>query len=124
MAEITYSTQRLDHLGIVSGVCQQIGLIEQIDTYVGTTGRKVSVGEAVRAMVLNALGFLGRALYPTLEFFSNKPVDLLIRAGLTAECRIANCDEDIYFALQFMDNIIAHMYLMILNCSKYLGVST
>jgi len=85
MAEETYSTQRLDHLGIVAGICQQIGLIEQIDTCVGATGRKVSVGEAVQAMVLNALGFVGRALYLTPEFFDNKPVDILIRAGLTAE---------------------------------------
>jgi transposase len=85
MAEETYSTQRLDHLGIVAGICQQIGLVEQIDTYVGTTERKVSVGEAVQAMVLNALGFVGRALYLTPEFFDNKPVDLLIREGLTAD---------------------------------------
>jgi transposase len=85
MTDETYSTQRLDHLGIVSGICQQIGLVEQIDAYVGTTGRKVSVGEAVQAMVLNALGFVGRALYLTPEFFDNKPVDLLIREGLTAD---------------------------------------
>jgi len=84
MSEESYSTQRLDHLGIVAGICQQIGLVEQIDTYVGATGRKVSVGEAVQAMVLNALGFVGRALYLTPEFFDNKPVDLLIREGLTA----------------------------------------
>ena len=85
MTEETYSTQRLDHLGIVAGICQQISLIEQIDTYVGVTERKVSVGEAVQAMVLNALGFVGRALYLTPEFFGNKPIDLLIREGLTAE---------------------------------------
>ena len=85
MAEETYSTQRLDHLGIVAGVCQQIGLVEQIDTHVGATERKVSVGEAVQAMVLNALGFVESALYLTPEFFDNKPVDLLIREGLTAE---------------------------------------
>ena len=85
MAEITYSTQSLDHLGIVAGICRQIGLIDQIDAYVGATGRKVSVGEAVQAMVLNALGFVGRALYLTPEFFDNKPIDLLIREGLTAE---------------------------------------
>ena len=85
MAEENYSTQRLDHLGIVAGICQQIGLVEQIDTYVGVTERKVSVGEAVQAMVLNALGFVGRALYLTPEFFDNKPVGLLIRESLTAE---------------------------------------
>jgi len=85
MPEETYSTQRLDHLGIVAGICQQISLIEQIDAYVGATERKVSVGEAVQAMVLNALGFVESALYMTPEFFDNKPVDLLIREGLTAE---------------------------------------
>ena len=85
MEDESYSTQRLDHLGIVAGICQQIGLVEQIDTYVGVTGRKVSVGEAVQAMVFNALGFVGSALYLTPEFFDNKPVDLLIREGLTAE---------------------------------------
>jgi len=85
MAEETYSTQRLDHLGIVAGICQQIGLVEQIDTHVGATERKVSVGEAVQAMVLNALGFVESALYLTPEFFDNKPVGLLIREGLTAE---------------------------------------
>ena len=85
MSKESYSTQRLDHLGIVAGVCQQIGLIEQIDACVGVTGRKVSIGEAVQGMVLNALGFVGRALYLTPEFFDNKPIDLLIREGLTAE---------------------------------------
>jgi transposase len=85
MSQITYNTQRLDHLGIVAGICQQIGLIEQIDKYVGVTERKVSVGEAVQAMILNALGFVGRALYLTPEFFINKPIGILIREGLTAE---------------------------------------
>jgi transposase len=85
MTKTTYATERLDHLGIVAGVCHEIGLIEQIDAYVGPTKRKVSVGEAVQAMVINALGFVGRPLYLTPEFFSNKPVDLLIRPGLAAE---------------------------------------
>jgi hypothetical protein len=60
MTEETYSTQRLDHLGIVAGICQRIDLVEQIDAYVGATERKVSVGEAAQAMILNALGFAGR----------------------------------------------------------------
>ena len=85
MPESQLSTQRLDHLGLVAGVCREIGLIEQIDARLGSTHRKVSVGEAVQAMVLNALGFVGRALYLTPEFFHNKPVDLLIGEGLTAE---------------------------------------
>lgn len=69
----------------MSGICQEIGLIEAIDFQIGATGRQVSVGQAVQAMVLNGLGFVGRALYLTPEFFRNKPVDLLIGEGVTAE---------------------------------------
>ncbi len=80
-----YSTHDLDHLGIVAGVCQHIGLIEQIDARVPATGRKVSVGQAVQAMVLNGLGFVGRALYLTPEFYRTKPLDLLIGEGIEAD---------------------------------------
>jgi transposase len=85
MEATTFSTQRLDHLGIVAGVCRHIQLMEQVDARVGPSERKVTVGEAVQAMVLNALGFASRALYLTPQFFANKPVDLLIREGLQAE---------------------------------------
>ncbi len=78
-------TQQLDHLGIVAGICQQIHLIEQIDELVGPTGRKVSVGQAIQAMVLNGLGFVNRPLYLVSEFYANKPVEVLIGAGITAE---------------------------------------
>jgi hypothetical protein len=75
-------TQRLDHLGIVAGICSQIGLIEQIDQQVGPNKRKVSVGQAVQAMVLNGLGFVSRPLYLSPEFFENKPVSLLVDEGI------------------------------------------
>ncbi|RME35327.1 MAG: DUF4277 domain-containing protein [Thermoflexia bacterium] len=45
-----YTTQRLDHLGIVAGICQEISLAEQIDRIIGPTERQVSVGEAAYAM--------------------------------------------------------------------------
>jgi transposase len=79
-----YTSQVLDHLGIVAGVCQQIGLIEQIDARMPDTGRTVSVGQAIQAMVVNGLGFVGRPLYLTPEFYANKPVDLLIGEGVEA----------------------------------------
>ncbi len=84
MPEKTYATEQLDHLGIVAGVCHEIGLIEEVDACVGPTKRKVSVGEVVQSMVLNGLGFVGRPLYLTPEFFSNKPIDLLISEDLEA----------------------------------------
>ena len=72
MTQPTFATQSLDHLGIVAGVCDRIGLVDTIEK------RKVSVGESVGAMILSALGFVSRPLYLTPEFFSNKPMDLLL----------------------------------------------
>jgi len=85
MGKEIFSTKRVDHLGIVAGICEQIELVQQIDAFIGPTERKVTVGEATEAMVLNALGFVGRALYLTPEFFQNKPVDILISADLQPE---------------------------------------
>lgn len=80
-----YKTKRLDHLGIVAGICRETGLAEVIDRRVGPSDWQVSVGQATQAMVLNGLGFSSRALYLTPEFFANKPVDLLVGEGITAE---------------------------------------
>jgi transposase len=80
-----YETQRMDHHGIVAGLCHEVGLVEQIDQIVGRGERKVSCGEATLAMVLNRLGFSSRALYLMTDFLRNKPVDLLINPNLTAE---------------------------------------
>lgn len=83
-SEATYETKRIDHLGIVAGICQEISLAEQIDVQVGESERKVSCGPAVVALVLNALGFSGRALYLMPDYLMNKPVDVLIDPDLTA----------------------------------------
>jgi transposase len=85
MSDVQMSTQRIDHLGIVAGICQEIDLIGQIDQQVGDSGRKVSVGQAIQAMVLNGLGFVNRPLYLAPEFYANKPVEWLIGAGIVAE---------------------------------------
>ncbi len=75
----------MDHLGIVAGICQEIGLIEEIDRQVGPSEQKVSVGQGTQAMILNALGFSSRALYLMPDYLHNKPVELLIGPGLVAE---------------------------------------
>ena len=79
------STERLDHLGIVAGFCQYLGLAERIDELLPAPDRKVSHGQAVTAMVINALGFVSRPLYLFPEFLKNKPVDTLIAEGLVAD---------------------------------------
>jgi len=81
----SFETKRLDHLGLVAGICHEIGLVEAIDQAVGPSERKVSCGASVQAMVLNGLGFTSRALYLMPQYLHNKPVDLLIAQDLTAE---------------------------------------
>jgi Domain of unknown function (DUF4277) len=49
--------ERLDHLGIVAGVCQEIGLAAYLDALAGPSQQQVSVGTATVAMILNGLGF-------------------------------------------------------------------
>lgn len=81
---MSYQTKRLDHLGIVAGMCDRIGLVEQIDSFFPDQERHVSVGESVKAMVINALGFTSKPLYLSPEFFKNKPIDLLFSPDLQA----------------------------------------
>lgn len=83
--ETRYETQRIDHLGIVAGICREIGVIEEIDQQVGASEQKVSCGQGVQVMVLNALGFTSRALYLMPDYLHNKPVDPLIGPELKAE---------------------------------------
>jgi transposase len=85
MAESGIQVTQLQHLGLVAGMCNEIGLIDCIDRFIQKPKRKVSVGQAVQAMVLNGLGFTGRALYLTPRFFKNRPVETLIGEGITAD---------------------------------------
>jgi transposase len=77
--------ERLDHLGIVAGVCQEIGLAAYLDALAGSSQQQVSVGTATVAMILNGLGFSNRRLYLVSQFFATKPVEHLLGPGITAE---------------------------------------
>ena len=57
-----YQTRRLDHFGIVAGMCDRINLVESIDSFFPDQARHGTIGEAVKAMVINALGFSSRPL--------------------------------------------------------------
>ena len=85
--EVEYQTERLDHLGIVAGVCQEAGIAEWLDKQAGENRRSVSVGKATVAMVLNGLGFSNRQLYLVPQYFENKPVEHLLGEGITADMR-------------------------------------
>ncbi len=49
----------LGHLGLVASILDQIELVQTVDQFVGPRpGEKVSTGMALKAAVLNALGFV------------------------------------------------------------------
>jgi len=53
----------VDHLGIVAGVIDEIGLVEEVNQILGTHKQELlSSGTTVKAMVLNALGFVSAPL--------------------------------------------------------------
>jgi transposase len=81
------STQPIDHLGIIAGICHRLGIGERIDALLPSKDqrRKVSCGQAVTAMILNGLGYVNRALYLVSDFFENKPINRLLRANIEAK---------------------------------------
>src|SRR5256884_7534181 len=86
-----YVNERLDHLGIVAGVCQEIGLAAWLDAQDPGNRQQVSVGTATVAMILNGLGFSNRQLYLVPQYFANKPIEHLLGAGITADMLNDDC---------------------------------
>ncbi len=87
MLPVQYQMKNLNHLGLVAGMCQELKIAEYFDACItnDADARKVTIGQAVVAMVINELGFTGQALYLVPEFFADKPVDRLIAEGIQAE---------------------------------------
>ena len=83
----TYRSQVLDHLGLVAGMFDELGIGDVIDqaTQQNPEMRDLTVGEAVKAMVLNGLGFINQALYLVPRFFQNKPTYRLISPRVAPE---------------------------------------
>jgi transposase len=80
----SYVNERLDHLGLVAGVCEEIGLAAYLDRLAGETNHHVSMGTATVAMILNGLGWSLRRLYLVPQFFANKPVGHLLGPEIEA----------------------------------------
>jgi transposase len=83
----THKSETLEHLGLLAGMFDELGIGELVDELVPRdfSQRKVSVGQALKAMVLNGLGFANRRLYLMPEFFRNKPTKRLVGAGISPE---------------------------------------
>ena len=82
-----YTTKSLDHLGLVSVLCKELGVAEFIDERIPkqTIQSHISHGELLVAMILNGLGFVSRTLHMVPDYFAEKPVERLIGPGIKAE---------------------------------------
>ncbi len=85
-----YSSKSLDHLGIVSGMIDELDLVKMLDSLLETDGktRTVSMGILIKALILNGLGFTQRTLYMVSSFFSDKPIELLLGEGIESSQQV------------------------------------
>lgn len=78
--------QNIDHLGIVAGIIDSIGLVEIINELIGEQKEeKVSPGHVVKAMILNGLGFVSKPLYMFPKYFETIACEHLIGQGVKPE---------------------------------------
>ena len=81
----SYTTKKLDHLGLVAGFCQGIGLATIIDNSLGASDRRqIGYDQLFTAMLSNGLGLSGRTFHMYSEFFDDIPVSRLIGEGIEA----------------------------------------
>ena len=78
--------QDIDHLGLIAGIVDEIGIVEIIDRLLGTHPlEEISAGHVVKALILNCLGFLTAPLYLFSQFFVGKATEHLIGPGVKPE---------------------------------------
>lgn len=81
------SSKTLNHLGLVSGMYDELGIGKVIDSIIEQDfeQRHVSIGQACKALVLCGLGYTQKSLYLVPNYFKGKAIDLLIGDGIEAE---------------------------------------
>jgi transposase len=79
-AQAPYRRQVLDHLGLVAGMFDELGMGDAIDhaTQQHPELLDLTVGEAVNAMVRKGLGCINQALSLVPSVFQNKPTSRLM----------------------------------------------
>ncbi|WP_036484208.1 IS1634 family transposase [Myxosarcina sp. GI1] len=76
----------LNHCGIIAGIIDEIGLVEEIDKIIASHGnQKVTTGQAVKAMIINGLGMISSPLYLFPKFFEGKATEHLLGEGILPE---------------------------------------
>ena len=75
--------KNLNHLGIIAGIIDEIGIVEIVDEQLGTDLKEiVSPGIIIKAIILNGLGFVARPLYLFPQFFEDKATEHLLGKGI------------------------------------------
>ena len=78
--------QDIDHLGLIAGIVDEIGIVAIINRLLGTHAlEEISAGYVVKALILNCLGFLTAPLYLFSQFFVGKATEHLIGPGVKPE---------------------------------------
>lgn len=82
-----YEVKHIDHLGLVSGFCREVGLAEFIDSQFPdqSSHKKLSYGQCLQAMILNGLGYTSQTLYLQSQFFEGKATELLLGNDIKPE---------------------------------------
>jgi transposase len=78
--------QTINHLGLIAGIIDEIGIEQIINEVVGFDDRElVTAGQVVKAIILNGLGFVSRPLYLFPQFFEDKATEHLLGKGIDSQ---------------------------------------
>ena len=78
--------ENIDHLGIVAGIIDEIGIVEIINQKLGVDKREeITKGQVVKAMILNGLGMVSKPLYLFSKFFEDKAIEKLLGKGVKSK---------------------------------------
>ncbi|MDY6902266.1 MAG: IS1634 family transposase [Cyanobacteriota bacterium] len=78
--------KNLNHLGIIAGIVDEIGIVEIVNEQLGTDKKEiVNPGVVIKAIILNGLGFVARPLYLFPQFFEDKATAHLLGQGIFPE---------------------------------------
>ena len=79
------TVENLDHKGLVAGLIDDLGIVQKINELVGEQpGEIVSLGQVVKAMIINGLGLVSAPLYLFSKFFEGKAIEHLLGSGIQA----------------------------------------
>ena len=84
--DTTYHSTSLGHLGLVSGMIDELGLVEEIDKLLPSSLKtcQLSIGFICKSLIINGLGFSQRTLYMVSSFFSDKSISLFLSPDVEA----------------------------------------